>query len=428
MKHLAYRTTVAAKELCVSSHHVRRLIETGQLEAEATRGGHYRIPVEEVERLKRDGVPPFPQTAPGDEEQDEAPQVEPKVLAYTPIPESPEVQEERDALAIVETRVKRRRVELEGERIEDEFREREARRHQEMRETIRLQARQAEEERRREWEERTVDYALRRTPSECPADMRIRVVQAVQSAIKVLSPSTSQEVVHRTADAAAWDALAEFRDRQDREAAIKAAVDSPSYWGVPSDKADLLRIKAKHLATEAIREQGTGMSAMELRRIAETAVEPVAAECENHRAKEKLISEMTFWRFMEASGDERQRATAAVREAMDRAPIGESSAQLRARIEKVLPRFEEEVNERLADENAERELQELIRQADRFLDEALRDDYDWDSSYERWEAERELRAPLRQAVREAHQDGDISASDLKRFVAEWIDEHLECDE
>lgn len=427
MKQLAYRTTVAAKELGVSSHHIRRLIETGQLDAEATRGGHYRIPVEEVERLKRDGVPPFPQTAPGDEEPDDAPATEPKVLTYTPIPEAPEVQEERDALAIVETRVKRRRVELEGERIEDEFREREARRQQEIRETLRLQARQAEEERRREWEERTVDYALRRTPSECPADMRIRVAQAVRNAIKILGPSTSQEVVHRTADAAAWDALAEFRHRQDREAAIKAAVDSPSYWGVPSDKADLLRIKAKHLATEAIREQGNGMSAQELRRIAEAAVEPVAAECDNHRAKEKLVSEMTFWRFMEASGDERQRATDAVREGLERAPVTDSLSKLRARVERVLRPYDEEVDERLLADKSENEVLELIGRAERFLDQILRDEYEWESVFERWEAEREMRKPLAKAVREAFEEDEVCEASLEHFVVNWVSERIEAD-
>src|SRR5689334_14789488 len=57
-----YRTGQVAEILGISSNDVRRLCEAGLIEADYT-GKQWRIPVSEVERLKRDGVPPIPKTA-----------------------------------------------------------------------------------------------------------------------------------------------------------------------------------------------------------------------------------------------------------------------------------------------------------------------------------------------------------------------------
>ena len=56
-----WRTAQAAAELEISAHHMRKLCEANLLEAERTEGGQWRIPaMQEVERLKKQGVPPIP--------------------------------------------------------------------------------------------------------------------------------------------------------------------------------------------------------------------------------------------------------------------------------------------------------------------------------------------------------------------------------
>ena len=59
-----FSTGQAAQELGTSIPKVRALCETGMIEAEVTPGNQWRVPVLEVERLKRDGLPPIPRPMP----------------------------------------------------------------------------------------------------------------------------------------------------------------------------------------------------------------------------------------------------------------------------------------------------------------------------------------------------------------------------
>ena len=52
-----YRTGQAAAALGISSYAIRRLCAAGLVEAEFS-GKQWRIAVSEIERLKREGVPP----------------------------------------------------------------------------------------------------------------------------------------------------------------------------------------------------------------------------------------------------------------------------------------------------------------------------------------------------------------------------------
>ena len=65
---LYYSTGQAARELGVSQDQIRQLCHGRVINAESTAGGQYRIAQAEVERLKRQGVPPAPRPMPVDPE------------------------------------------------------------------------------------------------------------------------------------------------------------------------------------------------------------------------------------------------------------------------------------------------------------------------------------------------------------------------
>ena len=65
-KQMTYRLGQVGKDLGVSSYRIRRLCETGQIDAEFS-GKQWQIPAAEVERLKRDGVPPTPKIVDSDD-------------------------------------------------------------------------------------------------------------------------------------------------------------------------------------------------------------------------------------------------------------------------------------------------------------------------------------------------------------------------
>jgi excisionase family DNA binding protein len=64
MQPLFYSTGQVARELGITLAAVRILCENHVMAAETTPGGQLRIPASEVERIKRDGLPPIPRPLP----------------------------------------------------------------------------------------------------------------------------------------------------------------------------------------------------------------------------------------------------------------------------------------------------------------------------------------------------------------------------
>src|SRR5579863_9653492 len=64
MEPLFYSTGQVARQLGTTLAAVRVLCENRAIAAETTPGGHWRVAASEVERLKRDGLPPIPRPLP----------------------------------------------------------------------------------------------------------------------------------------------------------------------------------------------------------------------------------------------------------------------------------------------------------------------------------------------------------------------------
>src|SRR3954452_21616870 len=57
-----YSSGPAAAVLGVSQPRIRKLCNSGLIACEVTSSGQFRIPLSEIERLKREGLPPTPQS------------------------------------------------------------------------------------------------------------------------------------------------------------------------------------------------------------------------------------------------------------------------------------------------------------------------------------------------------------------------------
>src|SRR5438876_9733700 len=64
MQPLYYSTGQAARQLGTTLAAIRVLCENRVVAAETTPGGQWRVPASEVERLKRNGLPPIPRPLP----------------------------------------------------------------------------------------------------------------------------------------------------------------------------------------------------------------------------------------------------------------------------------------------------------------------------------------------------------------------------
>ena len=199
-----FRTGQAAKQLGVSSYHIRRLCETGTIYAEITDGQQWKIPAAEIARLKKEGVPPIPQDL--EDLEDDEPEEESPPDHYPAVPEglyaepSDEVITAAEEVKIVENRLKRRRLEREEEEVEDWFRERQQRQAaQHAAERQKAQTAQAAQQ-RRQWMDGWVQHALNSLPRDVPREIELDVHENVQQALANLQASQPESIIFDTLD------------------------------------------------------------------------------------------------------------------------------------------------------------------------------------------------------------------------------------
>src|SRR5260370_21649703 len=119
MQPLFYSTGQVARELGTPLAAIRVLRENRVIAAETTPGGHWRVPAPEVERLKRDGLPPIPRPLPTES----APPARNGTDGRLAEP-SDEVVSAADQVAITRSMLEKRKIEREGEETQDWFRDR----------------------------------------------------------------------------------------------------------------------------------------------------------------------------------------------------------------------------------------------------------------------------------------------------------------
>src|ERR1039458_7133477 len=228
-----YRSGQVAKQLGVSSYHIRRLCEVGAITAEITAGQQWRIPGSEIARLRKEGIPDVPvESEDGEDDStrtsyDETdPDEPPEGLLAAP---SEELIEAAEEVKIVESRLKKRRIEKDAEEVEDWFRDRNRRQAGlrqaalEAAERQKAEAAQAEQHRRK-WFDSWIQYALNSRPYDAPQETALEIHQAVQTALASLHPDQPQRTTQGLVDAAVAKALRPWKLKKDIRSAIEAAL------------------------------------------------------------------------------------------------------------------------------------------------------------------------------------------------------------
>jgi excisionase family DNA binding protein len=312
MKESYYRTGQAAKLLGVSSYHVRRLCEAGEIESEISAGQQWKIPLAEVARLKREGVPPVPVEVEDEHpiEHDEEPEEESE--------KSPRVIEAADDVRITASRLEKRRLERESEEVEDWFRERQRKEALEQA-AERQKAESAQrEQRRQQWTHEWIAYALDSLlPQGTPREAELDVHAGVRQALAGLDINQPSPITKRIVAAAVEKALRPWTRKREIEQAIEAAMLRLA-WEVRNGAAFAgLRQQARDAAVSAIRKAGEDAGPKDLAAVAMQAMEPMMREYEHHQLCERALS----WIYVSgASGDEQEAARDAARKAVAALP------------------------------------------------------------------------------------------------------------
>ncbi|MEN6537303.1 MAG: hypothetical protein ABFD89_26865 [Bryobacteraceae bacterium] len=416
-----YRIGPAAKMLETSTYRLRALCKAGLVETELDDSGQWRIPVEEVTRLEKEGLPPVPRATP---DPDAGKEAAPPAQASPDPEESEEVRLERDGVSIAAHRLQRRKLELEEAEVEDAFQARENRRQAEQREAAQRQAEAEAATAREQWEERTIENALATLPYDCPPALKVQAHEKLRNVLRTLGPDNSQSVVQKVVTSTVDTALEPYFDGKRVQKSIEDAIRELPYCASRKD----WEAKARKLADAALRSHEGPRDQATLNRVAKEAASATVQECRHAQRLAEVVVTLRYWRLYDATDEERAEVTKAVLAALSRLPVGASSADIDKAKEEALRPFERAVESRLRAATRKREASAIAAKAVQILSHYLTTDYKWDSFSEESETCRDLAEELRPLIEKKYLAGSIDYDELDEYVQEWTDEHIDADE
>jgi excisionase family DNA binding protein len=351
----ALRIGQAAARLGVSAHHLRQLCRFGLLEAEQSPGGQWRVPLSEIERLEKEGVP----AAPTFIDEESAPEENDVTESSGPVPtrdesanrrlappspavigafEAAEVEQanavkEEATVKRKENTVRTLRLEVEEQEVHDQLDAHKARRIE--RAAIQHEAARLAEEKGRhdawidEWSER----ALRSLPYGVPGSFQLELHDAVANRLRNVPRTQSDSLTRRLVEAERDRILAPWKRQRAVDEALTSVIERlPYQLRQHPDYAD-----RKNQATQAARKAiillgDVPVSQMEA--AATTAFRPLVAEFEHEQRCARMASAI----LPGLSADEQARARERIAEALSGFPAGTSERRLeQARDEALLP-------------------------------------------------------------------------------------------
>jgi hypothetical protein len=155
--------------LGITPHHARQLCKFNLVEAELSAGGQWRVPLAEIERLERDGIPAAP-TLMQESEPSEVARPSPSPGLYREA--SDELAAAAESVEIVERRVQRRKLELLDAQLDDEFEERARRKAAEDTENRRLLVEARAQQEQDQWLQGKAAYALSGVRQDAPLELK----------------------------------------------------------------------------------------------------------------------------------------------------------------------------------------------------------------------------------------------------------------
>jgi hypothetical protein len=431
MQHLFYSTGQVARQLGTTLAAVRILCENRVIAAETTPGGQLRVSASEVERLKRDGLPPIPRPLPiGSAPSARNGPAGRDGYAESPAEPSYEVSSAADEVAITRSTLEKRKIDREIEENEDWFRERQRRQAAaEAAERQRIEAQEAEQRRMR-WDQKWTQYALNSVPFDARRAVELEVHTKVVEALSALQPSQPEAIIQRLVDAAVHRALGPWTRKQEIERALKEGMNSLD-WDVQfrSEYASLKQ-RAWDAAVAAVGKIREEASYPEIETAAVQAVQPMIREYEHQQACQRILGRLYIF---DATRQEEEAAKEAMRKAVAALPIGATKKQLETAEETVLTRYKAAVATRKEKARLESEKQAQRRaaewKADLQLDHIpryLEQEFEFDGGYSEMHREADrLRPLMRKAlIDELLENPDMSDEEIRESIEDQIDDGI----
>ena len=441
-----FTTGQIAEALKTSTQTIRRLCMSGQIKAERSAGGHFRIASAELERLKALEVLPPAARATIPENCTRQAKKNPHELLAPPsaeVIESAETAFVNDRhLAADTSRLQRMRVHKEALELADYFEDRESRRlareiEEDRREfdatEKRRQQREAQSaaQERRAFEAEWLAYAINERPWDAPPDYAVIVQGEVLSALAAVSLAQDHWTVRSMVDAAIARALQPWRDGQARLEAKHRAVESTlsdlPFW-MKHD--DAWGPRARQIAEESVDSARDGATASQMAIAAKLALNPLRAEYEH---AERIKQAMGFVYLSNGTKEDNQNARDAVRDALAGLAVDASDREIERTKQAALEPIRQRIAARIQQEREERERQEAklrlvevgLREVSEYASKMLKQ-FEYEDSESSFSIELRVRNKVHKTLSE-ELGGDESESEVRRLARELMRKLEGCD-
>jgi len=292
-----------------------------------TSGGQWRVPYEEVERLKAEGVPPAPRPMPMPD--GTAPRRANGGRNGLLGPPTVGLMGTAEKVVATENLLRQKRLELEVAEVENRLREQKEavaatkaernraalerwRRGQREEERRREAAREAEE--RKRWRDQWIDYAVK-SAAAAPAEYRLEAHDRVSALLDELSPGLDQATLESLVAAAVEEALRPWHRLQDRQRVAEDCLKRLPSWARNPAKPTEWERAVTDIVVEVTDALGEDAMYEAMMAASSPGVEVLLASCE-HLARLKRVA----GRIWTTGDDERQ----AVWDTLRKMPVGSS--------------------------------------------------------------------------------------------------------
>jgi excisionase family DNA binding protein len=417
-----FTTGQVADELKVSTQTIRNLVTSGQIKAERSAGGHFRIPPSELERLKAlESLPAAARaTISGSASRQAKPN--PNQLLAEPSAEVIESAEQAyvsdrelvaDTNRLQRMKIRKEAIELqdffdarEEAQLEKEFAEDQRCQEQQERQSQERWAELAAEERRRFTRQWIARALTTHKPADAPEDFALLIQDDLLSTLDRLEPDTSDSVVEAFVNASIARSLRPSRAAEERLQAKRTAV-ARAIGNLPIRMQwdDDWEARARKAASDAVEGASEKASAPHLMATAESAVRPLIAQFEH---EERFRSVLESIHLTDGNCEDREEAQEAVAAALSRLPIGTSKRELARATEKALVGIRERIAARLQQQRDENDCQQRLAAKERLVQSGLNEVF--------WHARRMLE--------EFTYDPDETASQIEERVKSEVEKRL----
>ena len=285
------------------------------------------------------------------------------------------------------------------------------------------EARKSEAHRRRQqWETSWLDYAMKSLPSDVPRSLELDVHQAVSELLAKLDAQQPEPLIQRLIQAAIDKALQPWHKRKEIEKIIEEArnqlpVHVKSWSSTPNE----WEARAMRAAADAIAQLGDDPPLAEIRAAAAEAGNKVRAEYEAWKAGEdhrQTCEQMVKWVF---DGDD---AREAVRQALEKLPVGATRAKMETARDAALTPFRAAVS---AAADADRYLQHVTNHIEELGNEET-GEWELGDWSERYHLAAKLKAKLRPLLIQKLLEEKLDVQEAHEFIEEWLDQELELED